>query len=98
MTLTEDLAQQLWQTFVATCGRSMPEGMADALAQAAIEALGLTEETRTLTNGWIQPMYRAMEEQHARDLSIITGQPYVEPPPPKIEDQRRFVTPWEPVT
>ena len=54
-----------------------------ALAEAAVAALNLTEERRTLANGWVQSFYAA---------------PYyaagIEPPPAVMENEVRLVGPW----
>lgn len=81
--LQEDLAQVLWQEYVVNTGRALPEGLADKLAQAAVTHC-MTAETRTLTNGWVQPLYAAPY--------IAAGLPV---PKPEIREQQRWVTGWE---
>jgi hypothetical protein len=44
-----DVAQQIWQTYVAETGRSLPAGLADKLADAAIGALGGSSEVAVQT-------------------------------------------------
>lgn len=55
----------------------------DAAAQAVVAALQLTEEHRTLTDGWIQPARNAW--YYAQGL---------EPPPAVITHETRLVSPW----
>jgi hypothetical protein len=38
------IAQEIWQAYVVEVGRSLPEGLAEKMAHAVVEALGLTEE------------------------------------------------------
>ena len=37
--LTERVAQQLWQCYAVETGRSLPEGLADKLAETAVNAV-----------------------------------------------------------
>jgi hypothetical protein len=39
--LQDDLAQQIWQAYVAEIGRALPEGLADKMADHVIQAMSL---------------------------------------------------------
>lgn len=96
MTLQDDIMQSVWQTFAVETGRALPEGLANKLAAAAMGCM--KPETRTLTNGWVQPMHAAFARLQAQQWAAMTGQPYVDPPVPEIREQQRWVTEWEDIT
>lgn len=43
--LQDTLAQEIWQAYVVEIGRSLPEGLADKMAESVVKSMGLTEET-----------------------------------------------------
>lgn len=45
-----DVAQAIWQTYAVETGQSLPEGLADKLAAAALGATYLTEELARIHN------------------------------------------------
>lgn len=45
----DKVAQEIWQTYVAEVGRSLPPGLADKLAQAAIDALSAVRHEPSIT-------------------------------------------------
>lgn len=95
MSLQEDIAQQIWQEFAVATGRALPAGLADRLAQVAVECM--TPETRTLTDGWVQPMFEWSRQQAIR-AHEMAGLPVPHIPPPEIREQQRFVTEWEDIS
>lgn len=64
-------------------GEYFPSELFDKAAAAVAAELALTEETRTLTDGWVQPTRNAA--YYAQGLT---------PPPAVIEQQHRWVSEW----
>jgi hypothetical protein len=52
----DDVAQVIWQTYVAETGQSLPAGLADKLAGAAIEAIERIELDATLPKAVVAAM------------------------------------------
>lgn len=82
MSLQENIAQAIWQEYAVATGKALPAGLADRLAQVSVNCM--KPETRTLTNGWIQPLYGFAER--------MAGLPV---PTPEIREQQRWTTEWE---
>lgn len=86
------MSQQLRMVYQAETGRPLFAGLAEKMAQAAVTDLHVEEEHRTLTDGWIQPMWAFMRDRENR-LRVDVGLPVL--PDPIIREQSRWVTEWE---
>lgn len=56
----------------------------------------LRRETRTLTNGWVQPMWEWSRQQTIRAHEMY-GLPAPEIPDPEIRHQERYLIDWQDV-
>ena len=64
-----------------------------ALVRSNPDAVMMVRETRTLTNGWIQPMFEFMRNQENRmraelKMALLTDEP-------EIRHQERWVSDWQ---
>ncbi len=82
------VAQEIWQTYVVETGQSLPEGLADKLAVAVLQALGLTQETAFKYTHLASGLSTILETTDVPMARKIAGTTHV------LSEVERVVSPW----